>query len=251
MQKSKTRSYAFMFGLILIGLILSWMFPNLQQMSFMQTSALHLSEFDMLLNIMGSNTNYFSHNRLMVLYLPVVILGLSFLFFKDKPSYIIRLRSRNAYITKHTCDVLIFSAVFSFLIELVNLIFSFCFFDYEIIDCSGLLLYSAMDLVTQFLFYMRAGLAIIIIGLLTNKKIAPFITFSVFYAEYFLSGYIPLLSSMWLPYMDSFSLPRLITKEMTYSDFSIVVIRGLMLNIPLIIISYYLFSKKDVLNEKE
>ena len=148
-------------------------------------------------------------------------------------------------------DILTFSAVFSFLIELVNLIFSFCFLNYDIIDRSGLLLYSAMDFITQFLFYMRAGLAVVIIGLLTNIRIAPFITFSIFYAEYFLFGYLPLLSTTWLPYMDSYSLPKLIMKEMTYSDFGIVVIRGLMLNIPLIIISYYLFKKKDVLNEKE
>lgn len=254
MKKSKSLTYFIIFSLFAAGLITSCLFPALNIMERAKTNDMVIfSEHDIFLNIMADHSNYLSYNIIMVFYLLAFALGLGFVFFKDKPSFILRLKSRNDYVKKHIIDILIFSSVFTFLLEVINVIFSFAVFGYDMTINSGLIPYSAIDLITEFLFYMRVGIVLLVTGIIVNKKFAPFITFGIYFLEYFSSNRIgSLFYGIWLPYKDSVYITNLIMGYTQPVDVIPAIIRGILMNGALIFTSYYLFKKKDIIgNEKK
>lgn len=248
MKKSKIYTYFVIFSFICIGLITSAMFPAL---AIIERTKEYYSDIDMFFNTMGPFTNYLSYSRIMVFYVLAFVFCLNYLFFTDKPSFLIRLQSRTEYVKKHLADILIFTSVFVLLLEVVNIVFSFAVFGTEITIKSGLLPFSALDFVTEFLFYMRVGLVLFISGILVNKKYSPFVTFGIYFAEYFLSDYLIFKQDLWLPYTESVVVKSLLTGDISPIGVIPIVIRGAIMNMGLLILAHYLFKKKDIINNEK
>ena len=252
MRISKIRPYILSVSVFTVCLIASWLIPAIFMMDNLSNSnEINLSEFEIFLNVMGSHCNYLSYNRIMVLYLPVFIFVLNRYSFSDKPMYIVRLNSRTAYVKRYIFDVLKFALIFAVLIEMINIIFSFIFFGAKLTIKSGLLMYSVYDFVTEALFYIRAGVLLLIVKTLVNRKIAPFITFGIYFLEYFPAEILPFLYYIWLPYKDSVQVTGLIIGEIQPADTVLIMIRGIAINIALIVLSYYLFLRKDMLSHEK
>lgn len=252
MRISKIRPYILSVSIFTAGLIVSWLIPNIFIMNNISNDkSINLSEFEIFLNVMGSHCNFLSYNRIMVLYLLVFIFVLNYYSFSDKPIYIVRLKSRTAYIKKHLFDVIKFALIFAVLIEIINITFSLIFFGIKLTIESGLIIYSVYDFVTEALFYIRAGILLMIVKTLFNGKIAPFITFAIYFLEYFIKDYLPFLYDLWLPYKDSVQVTGLIMNSTQPADIVSIIIRGIIINIALISLSYYLFLRKDIVSHEK
>jgi len=132
MRKSKVLTYSIIHSLICMSLITSAMFPALAIIERISSNpVLNFSPLDVYYDVMAANSNYFYEYRIVILYILTFAFGLNYVFFPESPCFLVRLKSRNEYVKKHVFDILIFTAVFAFLFEMVNIIFSFWVFGSE------------------------------------------------------------------------------------------------------------------------
>ena len=139
------------------------------------------------------------------------------------------------------------AVLFSFLIEAVSVVAALICFDINLILELNFLQYSALELLTLFLFYFRAGLVMLSFGIIISPKVAPFITIALYLIELF-ATIIFMISKVWLPFRDSVVVPKLMHGEMVLSDMWGIILRALLMMFMLIFSSYFLYQKKDVLS---
>ncbi len=231
---------------VVVFFIFCWCVPTLGILENLKGNEYFLkSENALFLNIMGKNGNFISPART-VLYLVVFVLGLNSRLFPDKPSFVVRLSSRREYIHRDIKTILLFSGVFVLLMEVVNIIAAFLTFSAGIVLDSGLLGYSLLDFVTQFLYYMRAGLVLLVVLVLLNKKVAPAVTLAIYFLEFFLRLNVGFLKVVWLPCDDSILVPYLLEGLASPVNIIPVIGRGLLMNTALFVFAHYLFAQKDI-----
>ncbi len=251
MNKCKIKKYLFAFSGFSVFFIFFWFYPVLGFNAWLKTEeAPELSIEEVFLNIMGPNGNFINPTKILVLYLVPFVLVLSALFFTDNPAFLVKLKSRKNYVNKHISDVLLFSAVFVLLIEAINILCALFMFGADLIIRFKLIEYSAIDYITLVLFYFRVGIMLFIFGVITNKKLAAFMTMALYFIEFFGGYFFHALENLWTPNKDAVSVIYLLTGSMQLTDSVPVIIRGLIMNIALVIFAYYLFSKKDIIEKK-
>lgn len=252
MNKFKIKKYILAFSGFTVFFTFFWIYPVVGFIEWLKTEeAPHLCIEEIFLNIMGPNGNYINPTKILVLYLVLFILTLSALFFTDNPSYLVRLKSRKSYVNKHIFDVLLFSAVFVLLIEAINLICALFMFGGDLIIRFNFIEYSLIDYVTLFLFYFRSGIILFILGVVFNKKLAVFMTMGLYFIEFFGGYFFHALEALWTPNKDAISAIYLLTGDIRSIDVVPVIIRGLIMNIVLVSLAYYLFTKKDIIEKRE
>ena len=137
--------------------------------------------------------------------------------------------------------------LFSFLIEAVSVVAALICFDINLILESNFLQYSALELLTLFLFYFRAGLVMLSFGIIISTKVAPIITIALIFTEFF-ADVAFMISRVWLPFRDAIVVSKLMNGEMVLSDMWGIILRALLMMFLLIFSSYFLYQKKDVLS---
>lgn len=249
MKRYNMQRYLFVFAGITALFIFIWWFTIRFFTSFL-TSGVGgvLTKEDIFLNIMGPNGNFINPMNIVVLFSALYIFGINFVFLTEKASFVTRLKSRKTYVTQNLINILVFSAVFVFLLEAVNICGAFITFGIDMINNFKLIQYSLIDFLSLLLFYIRVGTLLFIISIITNRKIAPFITLAIYIVEFFSTYIFPTVIGVWLPYKDAISVIYLLTNEMQPIDIVLIIIRGLIINLILILTSYFLFSKKDIIN---
>lgn len=205
-----------------------------------------LSKKEVFLNIAGGG-NYLSDVNITAFFIILFVLFLLFIFPPENPSSLVRLKSRNSYITRRIADCSIFAFIFAFLIEAVNATVALICFDINIILSLNFIPYTLLELLTLFLFYFRAGLVFLAFEVIISRKVAPFIAISLYLVEY-LSSISFMISKVWLPLRDSLVLPKLMTREIQPTYIFQILLRALVMAFLLIASSYFLFNKKDVLS---
>ena len=248
MKKYNAIRYTVILIIFTIGLTVSCLVPSLAIMNRI-VGYLPLSKYEIFLNIMGSHTNYLSYNRIMACYVIAFILLLSFLYIHDAPWFIIRLKSRTSYIAIHIKKAFLLSFSFALLIEVIHCIFSFIVFGDEITVSSGLVVYSALDFITEFLFYFRVGVLLLIVGMIINKKVAPFLTIGIYLFLHVPMEYLSI--DIWLPYKDCVVIPALLMKEMQPVATIPVIARALIIDAMLVVLSLYIFKNKDMITHEK
>lgn len=251
MNRSKIKKYLLIISGFCIFFILFWIYHYLSFNAWLKTyGAPDLRIEEVFLNIMGPNSNFINTTKILVLYPIPFVFALNSLFFTDNPAFVTRLKSRKAYVNKQIIDVIMFSAVFVFLIEAINIICALFVFGGDLVVSFKLIEYSILDFVTLFLFYSRVGIILFIIGVITNRKIAVFITMGLLFIEFFGQYFILELEKLWTPNKDAISVIYLLTGSMNISDTAPMIIRGLIMNTALALFAYYIFSKKDLIERK-
>lgn len=252
MIKYKIKKFILFFIPITGCLLFFWIYPVIVFMDWLNTNgAPSLREEEIFLNIMGTNGNFIKPNNIFAIFAVIAILSLSFIFMSDKPIMIIRLKSRKKYISIHLVETLIFSCIFVFLIEMINVIGAILIFGTDMVIKFKLLEYSLIDYFTLLLFYFRMGTILIISCIISNKRIAPFITIAIYIIESLLQNFFLIMERVWTPNKDAISGIYLLTGNITLIDIIPMIMRSLTINILLIVFSYYLFDKKDLIEKKE
>ena len=144
-------------------------------------------------------------------------------------------------------DAISNSDVILFLIEAVSVVAALICFDINLILESNFLQYSALELLTLFLFYFRAGLVMLSFGIIISPKVAPIITIALIFTEFF-ADVAFMISRVWLPFRDAIVVSKLMNGEMVLSDMWGIILRALLMMFMLIFSSYFLYQKKDVLS---
>lgn len=252
MIKYKIKKFVLFFVPITICLVFFWTYPVIVFMDWLNTDGSpSLREEEIFLNIMGINGNFIKPNNIFAIFAVIVILSLSFIFMSDKPILIARIKSRKKYVSMHLIEILIFSCIFVSLIEIINVIGAILFFGMDMVTKFKLIEYSMIDYITLFLFYSRMGTILLIVGIISNKKIAPFITVAIYIAESLSQNFFLIMERIWTPNKDAISGIYLLLGDITLIDTLPMIMRSLMINMLLIGVSYYLFDKKDLIDKKE
>lgn len=252
MRTFKARRYLPCVLLFTAALIASWLVPNVFILNnIANDKSINLSDTQIFLNIMGSHGNYLSYNRMMALYLVAFIFALNRISPSDKPYYIIRLKSRATYIRVQISDAVKLALIFAVLIELINIAFSFAFFGFDLTLRFDLIADCACDFATEALFYIQVGAVLLIVGILTNRKIAPFLVFAFYFLQYFTEDCLPFLRAVWLPYKDCVQVTSLVMQYISMGDTVPIITRGIIINIALIFLAYFLFLRKDIMGHEK
>ena len=109
----------------------------------------------------AGNGDFNASGNVACIFIVVFVLFLFYIFTDDNVSYIVRLKSRASFVTGRIADCAVFAFLFSFLIEAVSVVAALICFDINLILESNFLQYSALELLTLFLFYFRAGLVML------------------------------------------------------------------------------------------
>lgn len=247
MTRYKSKAiYLFLFAGAAILFSFCWCVPAFGIMENLKMNAyFRQNETALFLNIMA-NGNYINDQKIVVLYLVFFVLAQHAVLFPDKPGFVVRLRSRNEFITRNFKTILLYSFGFVFLLESINILFAFFTFSNSVVTNSGLLLYSLIDFVTLFLFYLRAGLLLLVASILFNKNLAPFIVLAIYFLEFFANDFFPPVQLLWLPFRDAISITHLLARRIQPADTLPAIIRGVVMDAGLLWYAYFLFVKKDM-----
>lgn len=253
MRKYKTGQYFILFFLYSAGLITTCLVPSLSIIQRAKTNEyVRFNDLDIFINVMATHTNYLSDLVIISFYILSFILGLNTVFFKTNPCFITRLKSRNEYIKKHIIDAILLALMFSFLLESINVVYSFCVFGADLTLSKNLIPYSVIDFISEFLYYMRVGIVLFLVGIILNKRLAAFITFGIYAFEILGDMFLLKSTDLWLPYKDAVIVTKLLTGDAQTTGIVPIIIRGVIINTILIVLAYYLFKKKDIIeNEKK
>lgn len=195
----------------------------------------------------AGNGDFNASGNVACIFIVVFVLFLFYIFTDDNVSYIVRLKSRASFVTRRIADCAVFAFLFSFLIEAVSVVAALICFDINLILESNFLQYSALELLTLFLFYFRAGLVMLSFGIIISTKVAPIITIALIFIEFF-ADVAFMISRVWLPFRDAIVVSKLMNGEMVLSDMWGIILRALLMMFMLIFSSYFLYQKKDVLS---
>ena len=195
----------------------------------------------------AGNGDFTASGNVVCIFIVVFVLFLFYIFTDENVSYIVRLKSRASFVTGRIADCAVFAFLFSFLIEAVSVVAALICFDINLILESNFLQYSALELLTLFLFYFRAGLVMLSFGIIISTKVAPIITIALIFTEFF-ADVAFMISRVWLPFRDAIVVSKLMNGEMVLSDMWGIILRALLMMFMLIFSSYFLYQKKDVLS---
>ncbi len=247
MTNYKLRKYLTVIPIITSLFVFFCVYSYWRVYHFLETNhSLKLSKKSLFLNMVGDGGDYTNYTRITVFFLIIFILFLFYLFPSDNPSILVRLKSRKAYVSRRIIDCAMFAFIFSFLIEAVSVAAALICCDMEIILYFKFLQYSALELLTLFLFYFRAGLVFLVFQIIMSKKAASFFTIALYIVEFLTSASF-MISKVWLPFRDALVVSKLMTGEIFVTEIFGIILRALVMALLLILSAYFLYEKKDVL----
>ena len=100
----------------------------------------------------AGNGDFTASGNVVCIFIVVFVLLLFYIFTDENVSYIVRLKSRASFVTGRIADCAVFAFLFSFFIEAVSVVAALICFDTNLILESNFLQYSALELLTLFLF---------------------------------------------------------------------------------------------------
>lgn len=247
MIRCKLRKYAIVLPLCAVFFTLLCAYTYLRFYNYFNSDyAEKLSPQGVFYRVAG-NGDFTASGNVVCIFIVVFVLFLFYIFTDDNVSYIVRLKSRASFVTRRIADSAVFAFLFSFLIEAVSVVAALICFDINLILESNFLQYSALELLTLFLFYFRAGLVMLSFGIIISPKVAPIITIALIFTEFF-ADVAFMISRVWLPFRDAIVVSKLMNGEMVLSDMWGIILRALLMMFLLIFSSYFLYQKKDVLS---
>ena len=243
MIRCKLRKYAIVLPLCAVFFILLCAYTYLRFYNYLNSDySEKLSQKNIFYNVAGGDGDFITSGNVIGFFIILFVLFLFYIFANEN-----RLKSRASFVTRRIADSAVFAFLFSFLIEAVSVVAALICFDINLILELNFLQYSALELLTLFLFYFRAGLVMLSFGIIISPKVAPFITIALYLIELF-ATIIFMISKVWLPFRDSVVVPKLMHGEMVLSDMWGIILRALLMMFMLIFSSYFLYQKKDVLS---
>lgn len=251
MNKSEIKKYVIVLIAITAVFVFFWCEPIFRFLDGFSFVNIALRRVPVSPSPEGLAGNYLDSGSVTIYYAIMYIFALSFLFMTDNSAYIVRLKSRKFYVNKHITDTLVFTLIFVFILQTVNIIGTAILLGIGEVIQSGLIIYSLINFAVMFLYYFRIGMLLFIMIVIVSKKYAPFAAAGVILLESAGSAFLPVLDSLWLPSKDATYFLSLVSGSIQAIDTIPAVIRGLIMDAAIIWFAYYIFLKKDIIVKKE
>ena len=167
MIRCKLRKYAIVLPLCALFFISLCTYTYIRFYNYLNSDySEKLSQKNIFYNVAGGDGDFITSGNVIGFYIILFVLFLFYIFTDENESYIVRLKSRASFVTRRIADCAVFAFLFSFLIETVSVVAALICFDINLILELNFLQYSALELLTLFLFNFRAGLVMLSFGIL-------------------------------------------------------------------------------------
>ncbi len=227
--------------------VADWYFSNVETIINARASGL-FSERDILLSLLSGTSDYNGVSELLVVYTVPVLLGIWYLTESEKPAFVLRFEQRGRYKRKVLENVLLGSAVFSAIHELVQVVFMYYWMEREVIEKTQFLLYSFLTFVVYTILYVQTGLLWhLFTDVLRSRLEGLLAVFGINFLQYQITKY----TSLWLPGRDCVVAFYYITGTYTTEEFLLVVAKEIFVLIALYAICLIIFEKKDLMRDEK
>ena len=190
--------------------------------------------------------NYNGHLYLMMI--PLIPLLLSFNYLTDRQnSDYVRFKTRDNVLVSVLKESLVLCVLLSCLHEIINLISVRLLFA-DLLK-NNLLYYCFINLVTVSIYYFRSTCIFCVLKCLFNRRSAALLIFCIYFFEVMILK-PELFLFAWIPCDDISIFYNLISGDKSLYDVGIVIVRGLVMDIVVLISAILVNRKRDYLNEK-
>lgn len=242
--KHQAKKYALLFASFFVFFLFMWFYFSYSFLD-MGDIIFKFSEEDILRNLFTHNYHGYIFYSLL-LPLPFAF-ALNYLLDAEKTVTLVRLKSRSHYIKVSMLHILLCSFLLAFFHEAVDALCLAVFFDIDLIKQLNIPFFACINFFTVFLFYIRAGIIFLLLRIYTPKKLAPFLLALVYFVEFYvLAGYLP-----WLPFNDVTMIDDFVNGGAPASSVVPLLIRGVGMTVMVFAAAYFVFQKKDVLNNEK
>lgn len=240
--KHIAKKYALLFCVFLFLFIFLWFYYcySFIDLPSRSDTSIQYTDKNILTNLFS--VNYQGYLFIALLSLPFAF-AVNYLLSKENAQIILRMKNRGEYIKYCLLHIFLFTVIFTLLHEAVNMICISCFYSNDLILELKLPLYTLINFLTLFIYFLRMGGIFLLIRSYVNPKLAPFILLVFYFFEYQITNFI----NIYLPIKDSTVIYGLITRTADLGNVIVLSIRGISLMIIVFIGAYFKFQKKDIL----
>lgn len=231
-----------------IFLMLVWYFQNNTYINvYSSNRVLTLNEFKELLYYMNSSaTGYSSIQNYSLVYLVPFLLLLQQFIGTDLVFNVVRVGRRSSLYKIELLNIILASIIISIAHTMVNVIFSFFYFDSNFVLDANLIYYSIINAFVLIFFYTAIGLIYSLIKtIFLSNGISIIGTLLIVGGTFFISKTV--LSSFWTPLVDLSVLTKLIEEEFTIYSIGWIYLKQIITATILYLIGTIVSSRKDFL----
>ena len=196
------------------------------------------------------NSNYFGYLKAIVIYTLPVLLGIYYVQDKTPSFLIIRHSTRKHYKQSEILKIVIVAIEFSFIRQLVDIIFILQVYDLKFLQKNFFIFYSFSEIAIISLFLVSVGLLYQILNdLFETTLLAIAALWIINFIQYIIIKFK--IGSFWIPGRNIATASNILERYQSLSSSASDVIRGILVAGSLYIICLIVFEKKDIVkNEK-
>ena len=248
MKRRTIKKFSIQCFLWLLFFIFIWIFFTLTSI---RTDSLHLSKPEILFQV--SMSNYQGMNLMGIACIFPFCLSISNISLDERFFTISRYESRGKFLLNNLIIYLIFSFAFAAIHEVVDVFGLIYAFGFNFINENNILLIHFINTFSIFIYYFRISVVLTFFKSFLRNTQALFATFSLYFIFNEIFYYV--FSNVWLPCKDLLLIWGLSRYDMMsnlpYAHIFIVLFRGILLCTIVILLTYILFNRKDVIDHEK
>lgn len=199
-------------------------------------------------NILYMNNSAFGYNSIMaytLFYIVPFLILLTNFFLTDHPYSIVRAVKRKSYYMKTFYKIFLVSIIFSLTHGLINILYTYIFFDSNLLNEVNFLSISVLNVICLVLFYTSIGILFRAIYDSSNALgVSLFLVYIIVGGSFFVVKlFFP--HSLWVPYNDLMIYTNLLEKNWSSFDLIVVYLRQAIVIFILYLIGSSVFLKRD------
>lgn len=209
-----------------------------------------ITEDVIFLNMHNSSSNFCGIKEILVVDTIPVLLGIYYALDKEKTYILLRYKTREKYNNSQIRIIIVMAAIFSAVRQIVDYIFTVYSFNGATIKKYPFVLYSLMEFVVIWIFFVATGLFYKILrDCLQNELIALIGAFGVNFVQFTLIRFW--LVKFWIPGLDVAVAYNFLEGNKSFVSCLGILAKNIVMAIVLYIAGIVTFAKRDILrNEK-
>lgn len=239
------RKYLLCLACCFIIFVLIWHFENL---SYIKMRIRIPSETQFLLGFASADGGYLGIEKYAQVYSLIFLFFLFKIKMGESPLRILRLSSREECYKKHVKNIVITAMIFSISMHLINLLFISAHMPLGLMEKTGFFRYFPVAVLISAFYFIRIGIIAQILSDLMQNKIMPYLlTFVLCYLEELPVEFVEDAPTVWRLCVDLQLFYQCVKGTATIGYGIIVFVRQVSVTVVLLMISAYLFKRKDFL----
>lgn len=243
------RKYLLCLAGCLIIFALIWHFENL---SYFKMRARIPSETLFLLGFASAGGGYLGIEHYARIYSLIFLFLLYKMKMGESPIRLLRFSAREETYKRHIKNIVIIAMIFSISIHLINLLFVSIHMSLGLMGKTGFFQYFPVAVLISAFYFIRIGIIAQIFSDLMQNKIIPYLlTFVLGYLEQLPIEFVEEVPTTWRLCVDLQLFYQCVSGTATIGYILIVFVRQISVIVVLLMVSAYLFKRKDFLSSEK